>query len=62
MEYRPDAAAAYANASSIAVVGLHESDRIQLINLDGSLTQHLYDVVKGAWHKEVSMKVRGPLN
>jgi len=56
MAYRPEAAAAFLDTPAIAVVGLHNSDRIQLINIDGSLAQHLLDVVRTAWHKEVSMK------
>ena len=57
MQYRAEAVADFADSSSIAVVGLHDSNELQLINLDGGLAQLLFDVVTQAWHKTVSMKV-----
>ena len=58
MKYDPNAAQSFANTHSMAVIGLHNSDRIQLINTDGGLAQLLYDVVAQAWHEKVSMEVR----
>lgn len=56
MEYRPEMASTYLNSPPIAAVGMTYSDEIQLINIDSGLAQHLYDVVKAAWHKNVEIK------
>jgi len=56
MQYDPKSASAFANTSAMAVVGLHESDKMQFINVDGSAAQLLYDVVSKAWHSNVAMK------
>ena len=58
MQYDPKAASAYVNTPEMAVVGLHESDKMQFINVNGGLAQLLYDTVSNAWHSNVSMKVK----